>query len=368
MQAYKENISEISSPASNWQIYRTPAETWDAMYEDCAKAKKSIEFEQYILDNDPVGHRFLELFIRKAKEGLKIKIICDAYGSRRLIKSSLINTLRQSGGSFHFYRALSWWDIICPWRWFPRTHAKTLLVDSEIAYTGGVCMAERMENWRDTHVRIAGPVVQQVRKAFDDMQQGMSQQRRRFLQIRKSRHSFYYLEHQPDQAEYPLYDSLLKAIEQSQSSILIETAFFIPGKRFLRMLKQAAERGVDVRIIMPERSDVKQADWVRLSYGRELLAAGIRVLLYRPTVLHSKTAVIDRNWVSIGSMNMDVLSFFHNREANLITKNPAFADELYAQFMEDMEQSVEMTEEYLQAVPGWQLLLGYLGRIFKILL
>lgn len=349
----------------SWRFFHRPHETWEAMYYDCREARESIEFEQYILENDAVGRRFMELFIEKAKEGLKIFLICDTFGSALLYRSSLVKRLRRHGGRLHFYNAISTWMIIMPWRWFPRTHTKTLLIDSSIAYTGGVCMAERMRHWRDTHVRVTGPVIAQIRQAFDDIENRILRKKSKGIShVPKDSHFLYYL-NLPKQKRHAIYKEMSKAVADARQYIYITSAFFIPDHHFLDLLKQAHARGVDVKVLVPEHSDVFLADWVCLSYTPRFLDAGLRIFHYRETVLHSKTAIIDDKWGTVGSTNFDVISFFHNREANIvITDKEALAD-LKQQFFTDLHCSTELTWEGWGHVPLWKKSAGYAARILK---
>ena len=365
---------QIQPQTTSWRFYTRPQETWDAMYEDCVHARHSIEFEQYILENDSVGRRFMELFIEKAKAGIKIFLICDKYGSQLLCDSPLVRQLRRHGGHVHFYNAWGGWKRLTPWLWLPRTHTKTLLVDSRIAYTGGVCIAERMRHWRDTHMRITGPVIAQVRQAFDDIERKVS--RRWRLKKAKERPPqdsaeggrFSYFLNRPLQRRHAIYKELLAAVTKAEKYIYITTAFFVPDRRFLALLKKAHDRGVDIRVLVPERSDVLPADWICLSYTPRFLRAGLRVYHYQENILHSKTAIIDDSWGTVGSTNFDLLSFFHNREANIITTDREAIAALKEQFFRDLDFSAEITRHNFRNVPRWKIVLGYVTRIMKVFL
>jgi cardiolipin synthase len=349
----------------SWRFFYRPLETWEAMYRDCLNAGKSIEFEQYILENDAVGRRFMELFIEKAKAGVKIFLICDRFGSSLLSRSSLVRKLRRHGGRLHFYNDFNGGKVFMPWRWFPRTHTKTLLIDSTIAYTGGVCMAERMRHWRDTHVRITGPVVAEIRQAFDDIENRILGEKTKGIPERKKDHRFLYFLSRPKQERYAVYEEFEKAIAGAKRYIYITSAFFIPNRRFLALLKQAYDRGVDVRVLVPERSDVILADWVCLSYTPNFFAAGLRIFHYQATVLHSKTAIIDDHWGTVGSTNFDVISFFHNREANIMTTDAEAIAELKQQFFADLHCSKELTKKEWGKIPLWKKIVGRVARILK---
>lgn len=308
----------------------------------------------------------MELFIVKARQGLNVFLICDKFGSSMLHGSPLVKELRKHGGRMHFYNAMSWVGIFTPWRWFPRTHTKTLLIDSTIAYTGGVCMAERMHDWRDTHVRVTGPVTAQIRQAFDDIENKILRRKSKGIsKNQKKNRTFFYLLNRPKQQRHAIYKELSNAVRSARNYIYITSAFFIPNRRFVRLLKRAHARGVDVRVLVPERSDVLLADWLCLSYTRRFFDAGLRIFHYQENILHSKTAIIDDNWGTVGSMNFDILSFFHNREANMVIKDTDAIADLKKQFLADLEKSIELTDDGLRNTPLWKKIIGYMARILR---
>lgn len=335
------------------------------MYRDCQGAGKSIEFEQYILEDDAVGQRFLKLFIDKAKAGVKVFLICDTFGSWLLSRSPLVRQLRRHGGYVHFYnfRKDAW--ALMPWRWFPRTHTKTLLIDSAIAYTGGVCLDERMHHWRDTHVRVTGPVIAQIRRAFDEIEHRILRKKWKHASFLPKDRRFLYFQNL-SRRRRDVYREMARAIRGAEHYIYISSAYFIPGRRILALLKRAHARGVDVRVLVPERSDIRLADWVRLSHTPHFLDAGLRIFHYRETVMHSKTAIIDDRWATVGSTNFDLLSFFYNREANVVTTDREAIAELKRQFISDLQCSTELTWENWQQVPWWKKAAGHAGRVFEV--
>jgi cardiolipin synthase A/B len=356
----------------SWRFYLKSNEAWDAMYRDCEQATSSIELEQYIHENDPLGQRFLKLFIRKAREGIRVFVICDKFGSLKLYGSPLVRKLRKSGGYFCFYNPITRWDIFKPWRWFPRTHTKTLLIDSRVAYAGGVCMAARMYGWRDTQVRVTGPVVTQVRRAFDEIEKRNFGKKARHdniivnLSTVEARRRFAYLLNQPRFSKHAVYDALVHAVANSRKYIYITTAYFIPNEHFFGLLEEAHRRGVEIMVMVPQFSDVPVADWLCLSYFGRLLDTGVRVFLYQESILHSKTAVIDDSWATVGSTNFDVISFFHNREANLVVTDKAAIADLKAHFLRDLLYSRELTREGWQQIPLWKKMAGRATRLIKI--
>lgn len=356
------------SPQS-WHYYLSPHAAWDAMYTDCENAAQSIELEQYIFLDEELGRRFIKLFIAKAHQGIKIFLILDAFGSASFIGSPLIDELRAAGGRCAFYNMVRIWDVFRPWRWFPRTHVKSLLIDSTIAYAGGVCFAEHMRHWRDTQIRVTGPVVMQFRYNFDRVQRRMDRRHNeRYVPSRVAQEEFSYLQSAPLRAWSVIYRELIQAIRTAQRTIDIATPFFAPNRRFRTLLQYAARQGVAVRLLIPQHSDHHLVDWVCLSYARQLLKSGIKIYRYRKYNLHCKSVVIDQDWATVGSTNMDILSFFRNREANIVIKNAAAVKELHEQFVADLRDADALTTTELAQEPQWKFMLGYMMRMFKSLL
>jgi cardiolipin synthase A/B len=351
----------------SWQFHLEAQHIWEAMYRDCEQAVISIEMEQYIFGNDALGHLFMELFIRKAAQGVKVFIICDKFGSVKFFGSSLIRKLRRNGGRFFFYNPITRWNIVTPWRWFPRTHVKALLVDSAIAYAGSACMAAHMAHWRDTQIRFTGPAVTYVRQAFDQLERGLLHHKNPILaKAPPKEEPFRYVINQPTLKNCRIYNELAEAISKTEHYIYIAAAFFVPHLHFFDLLKEASRRGVDIRLLVPEKSDVPLADWICLSYGKRLFDAGVRLYHYQAGNLHCKTAIIDDRWATVGSANFDVLSFFHNREANLIITDTAAVAEVKRQFLDDLAHSREITPEIWDALPLRKKLTGYLARALKV--
>ncbi len=333
--------------------------SWDAMYLDCLNAKKSIDLEQYILENDELGQKFLKLFIKKAQAGIKVNVICDPFGSMSLKGSQLIMRLRKVGGNFHFYQPLKWLHIFTPKHWFPRTHIKTLLVDEKIAYVGGVCISKRMEDWRDTHIRLTGAVIKDIKKVFD-------RRKKTIIPEKPASYDFYYLCNRPFGSYHVIYKELVAQIQNAKKYIYISSAFFVPNNQFIYLLQAAARRGVKVKVIVTKRSDILLADWVALSYLGKLVKNKVRVFHYCKTVFHCKTMVVDDEWATVGSTNMDILSFFYNRESNVVIRNHAAIADLKRHFINDLNNATELTKNNYHLIPLWKRAVGFTARFLKI--
>ncbi|MGE3622947.1 MAG: phosphatidylserine/phosphatidylglycerophosphate/cardiolipin synthase family protein [Bdellovibrionales bacterium] len=348
-----------------WRYFLSPRATWDAMYADCAAAEASIDMEQYIFENDETGEKFMELFILKAKAGIKVSLLIDKVGSASFYFSPLLDEFRKAGGIMRFYNSPRLLDIFKPRRFFPRTHIKAMVVDSSILYIGGVCLAKRMENWRDTQIRITGPV---VRPAGQALERNRGMRKASDVAAQNPDSDFLYIQSEPRFFRHPIYMAMVDAVKNARKFVYISQAIFIPTRRLRRALYRAAARGVEVIVLVPLHSDVPVADWAGLSYARRLLRNRVRLYHYMPTVLHNKIIMTDDGWGMIGSANMDALSFFHNREANVIIRNETALAEMKQDFLNDLRQSREFTLKLLREIPLWKRAAAYLARLFRAIL
>lgn len=363
---------EAQRQATRWRFLLSPQAAWAAMMDDCKQAQQSIEFEQYIFRPDRIGKRFFAVFRKKAREGVQVKLLFDMFGSIQAYFSPAIKLLRDDGVKIYFYRTLHPFDIVMPWKWLPRSHAKTMLIDSHISYTGGVCFSEDMRHWRDTHVRVEGPMKTQVRAAFDRLwarfeHKGAWWPRHRFRLHNEpaANQAFRFLTSRPGITRNPIYRELREQVKAAKHSVRIASAYFIPTYFFLRLLRKKAREGVRVSVLISEKSDVPFADLVAASYFPRMLRAGIEVHLYKDTVFHGKVMLTDDRWATVGSMNLDYLSLFQNRETNLIITDEAATAELAQQFERDIACSRPVTWEYVRAIPNYKKIIGRAARLLR---
>lgn len=340
-------------------FFKRPGDLWEAMYQDCMEARKSISFEQYIICNDDVGQRFLKLFAKKAEEGVTIDLIFDSIGSQQVIYSSLIRRIRDHGGKVRFYHPVRWSNIFRPARWLPRNHTKAMLIDSKIAYVGGVCLADYMKDWRDLHVRITGDVCKTILENFT--YKGNKPPKNKVTK----KEDFSYIVSTAHVSASPVYRELLLQIRQAKESVYLVTPYFIPPVRLRLALAHAAKRDIDVKIMTTEKSDVPITSLVSRSYFPGILRKGISILAYQDVVLHAKYAVIDSSWATLGSTNIDYLSLLRNREANILINDIPTIERLKADFIADMAKCKVLEPNVWKDTPFFLKLVGYAGRPFK---
>lgn len=319
-------------------FYTRPEDAWDVMYADCEKAARSIDMEQYIFNCDQVGQRFCELFSRKAKEGVRVRMLCDAVGSADLVNSKQALQLTKDGVDLRFFNPISPWRLDNYSSWFLRDHRKILVIDGIVGHVGSVGINERMGGWRDTHARFQGSVVTAMSAVFLVLWEiALRKKHIRFPKVFNNLDGYEVSTNSPRIGQRYIYRSMIDAIRSATKYIYLTTPYFIPDLPFFRSLRLAARRGVDVKLLLPGRSDHKSLDIAANSYFGLAMKSGIRIYKYISTrVLHAKTVVIDDKWATMGSCNLDNLSLKYNYEANVTSIDSKYILELKKHFLEDL--------------------------------
>ena len=333
------------------------------MFAAIAAARDNVNLETYILEEGEIAERFAALLEKKAARGVKVSVLYDKVGSLGTPKEYFAR-LEKAGirtCAFNPVREVS--------KVNNRDHRKILVVDGRVAFTGGVNVSEAYasssrtarrrdakeeekakQGWRDTQVRVEGPVVAQFQRSFLDnwllQDCGASPPARYFppLKARGDKRARL-VRADPHQGESEMYGELLKAIGGAEHRVWLSFGYFVPDPRTKRALEEAARRGVDVRLVLPGFSDFWAPVYAARSHYADLLAAGVRIYEWRDALMHAKTAVIDARWSSVGSTNLDWRSFVHNYEADLIVLDPRFAREMERRFQLDLEASTAIDPE-----------------------
>jgi len=330
-----------------WKFYIRSADAWETMLADCAAARESIDIEQYIFNDDAIGKRFFEILKKKIGKGVRIRILCDAVGSFDLLNTERERALIAAGIAIKFFNPIKPWRIGNVFSWFLRDHRKILLIDKAIVHTGGVAIDNRMANWRDTNVRMTGHIVAEAQESFDQM--WIAAPRHKFLKFNpmfKNGEEFLFLANAPRLHGRYIYHDLRRTIRNAKNYIYLTTPYFVPSVLLFTALQRAALRDVDVRILIPEHSDVRIADIASRSYVLLALHAGIKLYHYdEKRILHAKTGVIDDVWGSVGSANIDNLSLLLNFEGNIKSSDPDFIAALKRQFEEDLGNATIIKKE-----------------------
>ena len=349
-------------------------EIFPPMIEAIRGAQRSINFETYIYWSGEIGQQFADALEERARAGVKVHVLIDWAGSQR-IEDALLEELKDAGVEVELYHPLRWYNL---GRVNNRTHRKLLVVDGRIGFTGGVGVADQWlgdathaDHWRDSHYRVEGPVVAQMQAAFLD---NWIKTTGRVLQ---GEDYFPALTPAGDVDAQTFTSSpsgggdsmqlmYLLSIAAAETSIDLSAAYFVPDPLTRRVMIDALERGVKIRIIVPgEHMDVEivrkasRADW------GELLEAGAEIHEFEPTMFHCKMLIVDRLLVSVGSTNFDNRSFRLNDEANLNVYDRAFAERVSSVFEADLQRAHRVTLEQWRARPWHERALEHLASLFS---
>jgi cardiolipin synthase len=331
--------------------------TYAAMFAAIAGARDHVHMETYIIEDDEVGARFAAALIGARARGVRVSLIYDAVGSVGT-PGSFFRRLGDAG-----VEVLSF-NTVNPNH---RDHRKILIVDGRIAFVGGVNIssvysagssrrpsaAATGPHWRDTHLRIEGPVVAEFQKLFVatwEKQGGPPLAARVAFPQQASPGSEVVraIASSPDEPYSLVYATLMSAIASAETGVYLTNAYFVPDPQLLQALMDAARRGVDVKLVLPARTD----SWLVFHAGRsrfeDLLEAGVKIYARRDAMLHAKTAVVDGVWSTVGSSNLDWRSFLHNEEVMAIVVGQEFGAQMQAMFEVDVAASEAITLE------GWR--------------
>ncbi len=347
-----EALGNVMVEGNSARLLANGDEIFPAMTRDIRAAKKTVNLETYIFKPDRAGRQFADALIAAAKNGVEVRLLVDGWGSKF---KELKKEFDAAGVQAEKYRPLRLFSIHKLGR---RTHRKILVVDGRIAYTGGLGIDERWlgdarntGEWRDTQVRVEGPVAAQMQAIFSEDWTFTTGE---IL----AGHQFYprvepggrTLSHAV-KASRGDSTSLAKmlyfvAIESAAKTIRLQNAYFLPDKQVRQSLARAVKRGVDVQVMVPGRHIdlpmVRAASWKR--YG-ELLQAGVRIWEYVPTMLHNKTMVVDGIYSTVGSINFDERSMSKNAEVSFGVYDRDFGREMEAMFERDRARCEEITYE-----------------------
>lgn len=327
------------------------ARTYDALLEAIAAASHHIHLEYYIVEPDHTGHLIRDALVARAQTGVRVRFLLDAVGAGKLSRRFLAPLLAAGVeiAWFHPFR-LRW--IRSP-RINLRNHRKLVIVDGQIAFTGGINLTDtenervRPDAFHDLHLRLEGGVVRVLQATFlEDWAYATRislRDERLWAACEPGSIPTLVLPSGPDSRWESIHRLHIEAISKADQRVWLVTPYFVPTEATRYALTSAALRGVDVRVLVPRRSDSRIVSAAARSYYDELLAAGARVFEYEPCMLHSKALLVDAETVLIGSANFDNRSFRLNFELTLLLREPGLAAQLEAVFLADLEQSREVT-------------------------
>jgi cardiolipin synthase len=340
------------SEGNRIQILRNGVQIFPSMLSAIRNAKKTINLEFYIYWDGEIGREFAETLAERARAGVKVNVVLDSVGSAP-ISSDLTEFMERNGISIEWYHPLRWYTLAS---FNHRTHRKLLIIDGEIGFSGGVGIADvwlgdadREDHWRETVIRVEGPVVTQMQFAFMDnwvKSRGELLTGLDYFPKLDSRGTCLtqVLKSSPSEGSSAVKLMFVVSIVSAQKSIYINSAYFVPDADTIRALEGAVRRGVDVRVIVPgEFTDVPIVRHAGRLFYSQLMRRGIRMFEYQPTMMHAKTIVVDGIWTSVGSSNFDDRSFRLNDEVNVNVYDESIAAQMEQMFFEDLARSEEVT-------------------------
>lgn len=335
-------------------------EIFPAMLEAIQGAQRNINFETYIYWSGTVGKQFADALAERARAGVTVNVLVDWAGAIKM-DDALLDEMEKAGVNIHKYRPLKWYNL---GRLNNRTHRKLLIIDGELAFTGGVGIADSWsgnaqdpDHWRDLHFRVRGPVVSQFQAAFNDnwiKTTGIVLNGPEYFPAlptagEMDAHMFIASPAGGSESMHLMY---LMAIAAAEHTIDLQAAYFVPDDLIIQALIAARHRGVRIRVIVPGKHiDSTTVKLASKAHWGELLMAGAEVYEYQPTMMHNKMLIVDKLMVSVGSTNFDVRSFRLNDEASLNIYNRDFAARMTEVFEDDIKPTVRYTYQIWKERP-----------------
>jgi len=353
------NIEQVNFTQNNSiRILNNGEQKFPVLIEELEKAIKSIHLEYYIIKDSTIGDRIIEVLCRKSSSGVKVRIIYDDVGSS-LSKESL-KKLNQAGIECYPYMPVLFSRLAYKANY--RNHRKIVVIDNETGFLGGININDKYINpnslglyWRDTHIMLKGEAVVDLQYLFISDWYFVSGQKINLTEVRYSgkqalNHQVYtsILGSDYGKNNQTIMEAFFGMITSASKEILITTPYFIPNDSILNALKITAKSGVKIKILLPERPDIKTAYYASQTFFKELLLSGVEIYYYAKGMMHSKTMIIDGVISTVGSTNMDQRSFSLNAEVNAFFINEELAQELKSFFMKDLSDSYPLTLNMLR--------------------
>jgi phosphatidylserine/phosphatidylglycerophosphate/cardiolipin synthase-like enzyme len=391
--------------AGQVQVLINGINTYDKLIESIQKAQKTIDLEYYIYRDDQIGKRMTDLLIERALSGVHIRFVRDGWGSRKLSKAQILRMMDAG------IECRTIFPLRFPWIFSTlnnRDHCKIVVIDSKEAFTGGINIGEEYTGlkpnigyWRDTHVRIVGEASAELKAIFEDHWSIASPERMKTKSTIKTKtgnegapiilstsrsnlimtewstelgtidtdantvptsekmNQAYVqtLEGNPGIPTPVIRQAYFIALTQATKSIDITTPYFVPDEDIIMGIKTAVERGVRVRLLVPQKPDQKMVERASFTFYGELLEAGVHIYLYNKGMIHAKTLVIDEEVAEVGAANYDMRSFRLNYEVCEFFYSKDVARDLTVQFEQDLNDSVPLRmEDLLQRSPSQRLI------------
>ncbi|HWA28745.1 MAG TPA: cardiolipin synthase [Lacunisphaera sp.] len=363
------------TPGNRVDLLANGDEFFPAMLADIAKAKKTITLESYIWASGDISNRFIAALADRARHGVKVHVLVDGMGALKFDDADQLRLIN-AGVEFIMYGREHWYEVKPNIN--HRTHRKLLIIDGRVGYTGGVCVddkwlgnATQRDHWRETQMRVEGPVVRQMQSVFNT---NWVQTTGRLLvgpdyfpvpepPARGSLAQCYKSGPHEDPENARM--SYLLAIASARKSIQISHAYFVPDDLAMDMLLAARHRGVKIQVIIPAHNDSRFGRAASRSRWGKLLEAGVEFYAYDPAMYHCKIMIVDDVFLTIGSVNFDNRSFGINDEVNINVVDHGVVRAGRRLFEDDMKHSHALTLDEFRARPAWQKAIDHFCGLFR---
>jgi len=352
--------------------------TFEHIISELEKAEHHIHLEYYIIEDDRIGNDIRNILIRKALEGLEVRVIYDDIGCWSL-SDQYIQSLQNAGVQIFPFMPVRFPFFTNKINY--RNHRKIIVIDGKVGFVGGMNIADRyisgsgeLGPWRDTHLKIEGEAVYSLQSVFlldwyFVSKRNIHDQDQYFPPVKISdRHLMQIVASGPDSDWASIMQTFFSAIATAKSYIYISTPYFLPNESILTALRTASLSGVDVRMLLPEQSDSKLVHWSSFSYISQLLDAGVKVYLYRKGFTHSKLMMVDDVFCSIGTANMDIRSFDQNFEINALIYHQHIGIAMRNIFMNDIKDLKYIDINQWNERSRWVVFRESVARLFSPLL
>ena len=376
---------------NDFRLYDCGKRAFPDMLETIRSATRSICLETYTLRSDRIGRAVVGALEERAACGVHVRVLFDAIGSLGF-DAAAFEPLVTAGGEVLAFDP-PWRDVSAVRRLRKRNHRKLLIVDDETAFTGGLNIGDEYDGfalpeegepvWRDTHLRVRGPVLAEYRRAFEET---WEDQRDRSTSFPSDRPGKAELAKAPDEAIGPPRDdmrirmaviadgrrrnrrrtarTIARAIDRSQASVRLASPYFAPGTRILRALRRAARRGVRVEILTTGHIDHRILQWAHHATAHSLMDAGVRFFEFSPAMMHAKCSVFDERLAIVGSTNLDRQSLIHAHELNTVIDDEDATRRIHDLVERDLDYSHELTPTLLAHRPWWVRLRDFVAARF----
>jgi cardiolipin synthase len=358
MQAITSAVNAPSMTGGSARLLNNGVEIFPAMLEAIRGARHSINFMVYIWEPGKVSDRMFDALTERARAGVEVRMMLDGFGAHSTPQDR-IRELEEAGGRVRFFNPAKWGRLTA---FYKRNHRRAIIVDGKVAFTGGAAVsdvwlgdAQDEDHWRDTMVEVRGCLATNLQSSFVQLWSGGTGE----ILVGEG---FYPRDHDepgadaltrhvhvtstPVSVAHTLRVFFILTLACARERIWLTNSYFAPERNMRRTLAERARAGVDVRLLLPSKlTDARAVRYASHAFYRELLEAGVRIYEYQPTMMHSKTLVVDGVWSVVGSANMDNRSKELNQESVVGILDRSFGEQIERTFLDDLEQSTEIVLE-----------------------